>query len=793
MDLQVAPSPQNPQLTVAQPTAQPSLSVAQAPTQPPLSVQPLQQPTQQVPASQPTPPASKPSTLTNTINSLPPSPKGVLRFGDGTGINQDNQAVPVDPAVQSQNQTNDLNNASTTAHQGLNGLPPSNDDARSQLASNLIDSAMTNSAKDKQSLTDATTGANDLRTQTAGYYSSLGVSQAADDVAAARSALSQVQGEKLDNLSKNEQQLKGTGATEGDAQGQSQLDQRSIALRELGASIKLESATSLYNSKLDAFKVFSSSADTQQTHTISELSTQLGLDKQDLTAGVAVLNQIRQETQNNQQLAKQTFLNLISNVHGIASQLTPQEVQAIETTGNIPPSVVAKVGALDTFKDIQANQGQQKINATSALDYSKEVGTISDILIKRGITAASPEFQGLVSSLVGEMQSQNQTAGSTPTSTLSPGTGGSLVSSNQNPKAVVNGYDLTSYASGNAVGGLASQAANVQATLTKMPPTITDAATATSTIQSLKPNSPITGDAVMQAAQATGVDPRMIIAVANAESQLGTDGSKGSQQFNYGNVGNTDSLMASGGSVGLGNMQNGVMAIAQNLAKRQVNSSASSGLFGNSNSNSSGYEDITHNTSSDDVSGTKYIDLTTYAKSSPQYIAAMNYANQNGVFPVTDQKELTALQGLTQAKDTLSKMTELANKPGTFSNAGWYFGRLGQMSKQLETGPNSSGANQRQWKDYKASLLKNFNDVTGSTRVNSSNLSTLNIPSTITSSPADVKAWLDTMTQSLNSAEKSIVGKTYTQQPTTGTGLYLQSQFGGTPVGSSQGNNLNLQ
>ena len=156
-----------------------------------------------------------------------------------------------------------------------------------------------------------------------------------------------------------------------------------------------------------------------------------------------------------------------------------------------------------------------------------------------------------------------------------PGTGGGpLVSSNPNPAAVVNGYDLTSYASGNKVGGPASQAANVTNVYNKLP-NITDSQSASAAIQSIKPGSPITGDMVMQAAHATGVDPKILISVMQAETQLGTDNSKGSQQFNYGNVGNTDSLMASGGSKGFSGPLDGVMAVAQNLAKRQIGGTGS--------------------------------------------------------------------------------------------------------------------------------------------------------------------------------------------------------------------------
>ncbi len=183
----------------------------------------------------------------------------------------------------------------------------------------------------------------------------------------------------------------------------------------------------------------------------------------------------------------------------------------------------------------------------------------------------TPPAAYTTNSVTGDVYSTVTGQTAAPTSSTS----GSLVSSNPNPSAVIAGYDLTSYASGNAVGGPASQASNVQSIYNQLP-SITNAASAEAAIQSTKPNSPITGQMVMDAAQQTGVDPKMIISVMQAETQLGTDGSKGSKQNNFGNVGNTDSLMASGGSVGIPTAAAGVLAVAQNLAQRKVASSTTS-------------------------------------------------------------------------------------------------------------------------------------------------------------------------------------------------------------------------
>lgn len=137
----------------------------------------------------------------------------------------------------------------------------------------------------------------------------------------------------------------------------------------------------------------------------------------------------------------------------------------------------------------------------------------------------------------------------------------------------INGYQmgatttLGAYASdtGTQVNNIKSTVAKIQSTVGA----VTDPTTAQAAITAIAPKSPITGDMVMNSATKYGVDPSMIIGVMQAETQCGTDGSKGAKQCNWGNVGNTDALMASGKSVAM-KPQDGVDAIAKNLAQRQV-------------------------------------------------------------------------------------------------------------------------------------------------------------------------------------------------------------------------------
>ncbi len=145
-------------------------------------------------------------------------------------------------------------------------------------------------------------------------------------------------------------------------------------------------------------------------------------------------------------------------------------------------------------------------------------------------------------------------------------------------QTTVTGGDGTAYQMGasSTMGAYASatstQVANITASIAKIKNSvgnITDNVSAQTAINSVAPKSPITGDMVMSAANKYGVDPAAIIGVMQAETQCGTDGSKGSRECNFGNVGNTDSLMAAGKSIAM-KPQQGVDAVAKNLAMRKV-------------------------------------------------------------------------------------------------------------------------------------------------------------------------------------------------------------------------------
>ncbi len=157
--------------------------------------------------------------------------------------------------------------------------------------------------------------------------------------------------------------------------------------------------------------------------------------------------------------------------------------------------------------------------------------------------------------------------------------GGNVLGATGSEQTTVTGANGESYQMGasTTMGAYASatqtQVNNISATVAKINSSvgnITDANSAQVAIKAISPNSPITGAMVMASAQKYGVDPATLIGTMQAETQLGTDKSKGAMENNWGNVGNTDFNMKTGQSVSMKNPQAGVDAVAKNLAQRKV-------------------------------------------------------------------------------------------------------------------------------------------------------------------------------------------------------------------------------
>ena len=137
---------------------------------------------------------------------------------------------------------------------------------------------------------------------------------------------------------------------------------------------------------------------------------------------------------------------------------------------------------------------------------------------------------------------------------------------------------------------------NVQNSLNDMGK-LNSAADITNWIQKTDPGSPITAEMVMKASQTYGVPWEIILATANAETHLGTDGSTGATTFNYGNVGNTNTAMKNGQPNVLSSPQEGVDAIAKTLTNGYYarNGQPSSPLTAQAGGNNTGVQNAVAN------------------------------------------------------------------------------------------------------------------------------------------------------------------------------------------------------
>lgn len=124
--------------------------------------------------------------------------------------------------------------------------------------------------------------------------------------------------------------------------------------------------------------------------------------------------------------------------------------------------------------------------------------------------------------------------------------------------AVIGGYDIGTYATD------PNHEARIS-TLYSKTSNISTAAAADQYIRSVAPNSPISGAQVIQAANAKGISPGMLLAIMQQDSTFGTAG-KAVRTMNPGNVGNTDD----GSTQAYASWYEGVLAAAGNLAKRKV-------------------------------------------------------------------------------------------------------------------------------------------------------------------------------------------------------------------------------
>lgn len=244
--------------------------------------------------------------------------------------------------------------------------------------------------------------------------------------------------------------------------------------------------------------------------------------------------------------------------------------------------------------------------------------------------------------------------------------GGGVLGQTGSTDTTVTGSDGVGYQMGasTTMGAYASatqtQVNNIKSTTAKISATvgnITDVNSANLAIKSISPNSPITGAMVMASANKYGVDPATLIGVMQAETQLGTDDSKGSKQNNYGNVGNTDIKMKTGQSVALKTPQAGVDAVARNLSQRKVQSGQNDPAQPSDNSNLTPQQIAAQSVKNapafiqpamgiSATTGGVYIDKSKVP--SGMDIVSTNYASQTGI-PILNADEVANVKGIDEA------------------------------------------------------------------------------------------------------------------------------------------------
>ncbi|HZS47220.1 MAG TPA: hypothetical protein VFC63_19255 [Blastocatellia bacterium] len=281
-----------------------------------------------------------------------------------------------------------LNQGQDTAFQALDSAPPDDVATQKQKAQDIIDKATADQTNVQQELQDATTGGNDLRTQAQNYYSSLGISALEDDVANATQAYNNVKQAQLSNKLNLEQQYQGGGTT-GFADALDSRDQQVLAMHELAAATALQVAQQRLNSQMDVFKVFNQAATDQQTHVISNLSQQLGLDKADLQFGVNLLNQVQTEVHGDETAARQFIATLATNNPDVFSQLTPQDQQDL-SQGKVTPAILAKIGQAANLRQQRNDIAQQQANIAA----EREAAYASRVVVLNNNTGSGAGLYG---------------------------------------------------------------------------------------------------------------------------------------------------------------------------------------------------------------------------------------------------------------------------------------------------------------------------------------------------------------------------------------------------------------
>lgn len=202
------------------------------------------------------------------------------------------------------------------------------------------------------------------------------------------------------------------------------------------------------------------------------------------------------------------------------------------------------------------------------------------------------------------------------------------------------------------------------------------------------PNSPITGQMIVAAANQAGIDPRILAATVGNESNFGTVGA-GAKTMNPGNVGNTDD----GSTQPMSSWQAGLIAAAQQLARRKVTvagpnqpGTVSSGMT--TDNTPASVPTVLQPYYSTSYSGQGWVNLSSL--SGPQQTAYARIAESAGLKPILDSDTASKLQAIGASKSNLNDILQtfmseqsgggLAPVNGVINGAKGFFGDAGIKS-----------------------------------------------------------------------------------------------------------------
>jgi len=280
------------------------------------------------------------------------------------------------------------------------------------------------------------------------------------------------------------------------------------------------------------------------TNQINNLNPQQYLkDNPQLAAGGITQNQLLGQVSQNELPLTQALANLTlsKSVLGQQRQIAGYQLGAESTGLQNTANIANQIRQLTMFGGVPAD--------------------IANTIIQRQLF---PQY-GVTQNIAGQPIAYNQYNPSQSFAIGQQGLGGNggigngvgNFSGQSNPPGnTVGGYNLSTYATD-------PQYSQKVGTIYNQLPQFNSAQGVDQYIQSVAPNSPLTGSMIMASSTKYGIDPRILVAQAQEESGFGTQGA-GAKTFNPGNVGNTGSATQNQGS-----WQAGLDAQAKELSLRQ--------------------------------------------------------------------------------------------------------------------------------------------------------------------------------------------------------------------------------